>query len=67
MLLFVGKKPPEAEHAEGLAQGSVSLAVRSTDVGPNMFQKVDMLFDQFLKFVASSGIFATKTHTHTVD
>ena len=32
------KTPPEAEHAEGLAQGSGSLVVRSTDVGPNIFQ-----------------------------
>ena len=41
MLFFAEKKPPEAEHAEGLAQGSGSLVVRSTDVGPKILQKTD--------------------------
>ena len=30
MLFSDGKKPPEGEHAEGLAQGFGSLVVRST-------------------------------------
>ena len=58
------KKPPEAEHAEGLAQESGGLVVRSTDVGPNIFQTVDMLFDFVLKFVGSSWMFARElTHS----
>ena len=38
-VVFCWEKPPDAEHAEGLAQGSGSLVVRSTDVGPNFSKK----------------------------